>query len=185
MKWKKIRSVFDYILTTVLFITLLLTLFLVLSSKITDDTGFFGYQSKVVLSGSMEPELKTGSVIFIKTGGDLTRFKKGDIITFEEDNILITHRIVQSSESGKKYITKGDANNEIDLNPVLDEDIIGEFKGVSIPYIGYVTNLANSKEGTALLLILPGFLLITYSFITIWGVIRKVEREKIEMNEKG
>lgn len=29
----------------------------------------FGYQLKTVLSGSMEPEIKTGSIIAVKPGG--------------------------------------------------------------------------------------------------------------------
>src|SRR5690625_2935534 len=107
MQWKKLRSVFDYLLTIFLLIILLLTLLLLMSSKLTGDTGILGYQSKVVLSGSMEPRIKTGSVIFIKLGGDLTRFKQGDIITFQKDSILVTHRIIEVLVEGKEYITKG------------------------------------------------------------------------------
>lgn len=45
----------------------------------------------------MEPGIQTGSIVAIKPGGDMTRFQKGDVITFlNPDNILITHRVVDA-----------------------------------------------------------------------------------------
>src|SRR5699024_8399898 len=104
-----------------------------------------------------------------------TRFKQGDIITFQKDSILVTHRIIEVLVEGKEYITKGDANDRADSDTVSSENIIGEFNGFTIPYIGYITNLTNSKIGMALFLIVPGVLLVFYSFFTIWGVIQRIE----------
>lgn len=41
--------------------------------------GLFGIRPYVVYSGSMEPEIPTGAVVFTKEG---EFFRKGDIITF-------------------------------------------------------------------------------------------------------
>jgi signal peptidase len=70
--------------------------FIVLSSRLTGgEPQLMGYQVKAVLSGSMEPVFQTGSVISIKLGKDPSSYKKGDIITFQMEDKLITHRIIK------------------------------------------------------------------------------------------
>ncbi len=69
-----------------------------------------------VVSGSMEPNIKLGSVVLVKPVSD---YKIGDVITFGEitkTKAPITHRIADIKISGnqKVYITKGDANNTAD-----------------------------------------------------------------------
>jgi signal peptidase I len=156
--------------------------FVVISSKASGgEPSILGYQLKTVLSGSMEPGIQTGSIIAIKPGGDMTRFQKGDVITFMQGpDKLITHRIEKVQGEGKnvQYVTKGDNNNSADSNPVLPNNVVGEYKGFTIPYIGYTMNFAQTKAGAALLLVLPGLLLLTYSGITIWKTIREVEGSK-------
>ncbi|WP_031334998.1 signal peptidase I SipW [Virgibacillus sp. CM-4] len=166
------------LLTTLLFILLLCMLFLVLVSKATgNETNLFGYQLKTVLSGSMEPNIETGSIIAIHTEGDKTQFHSGDVITFRtEDDMLVTHRIVEVIDNGNQYITKGDANDGKDLNPVLSQNVVGTYSGFTIPYIGYIMNFAETKEGAALLLILPGILLLGYALFTIRRTIKEVKQ---------
>ncbi|MGY0692506.1 signal peptidase I SipW [Virgibacillus sp. FSP13] len=188
MSKKGIFKVMNHVITTFIFIVLLLTLFLVIATKASGgEVNLFGYQLKAVLSGSMEPEIKTGSIIAIKTTDDVIDFHKNDVITFRTDEgILVTHRIVGMSEDGEKYITKGDANDGADMEPVSPENIVGTYNGFTVPYVGYVMNAANSKEGAALFLILPGVLLVCYSVITIWQALRTLEygHGKKEINTK-
>lgn len=83
MKPKTIIKWTGNIITILLFLLLMLTLFVVISSEVSGgEPQVFGYQLKTVLSGSMEPEIKTGSIIAVKPGGEMTRFKKGDVISF-------------------------------------------------------------------------------------------------------
>lgn len=161
---------------------LILTMVLVVNSKMSEgNSTIFGYQINSVLSGSMEPGIKTGSVIFVKTGGDTTRFQEGDIVTFlTEEEVLVTHRIEEVNGEGQTYITKGDANDGVDREPVLAENIVGEYTGVTVPYAGYVVSFANTKEGAALLLILPGVLLMLYAFLTIWQTVRMLDKTRKE-----
>ena len=64
----------------------------------------------VVLTGSMEPTIKSGELIIIK---EQTDYNIDDIVTYKEDrNFFVTHRIVNKYED--KYETKGDNNNLID-----------------------------------------------------------------------
>ncbi|MDY7222689.1 signal peptidase I SipW [Halalkalibacterium halodurans] len=141
-----------------------------------------GHQLNVVLSGSMEPAFHTGSIIAVKqVEGNGTGFQAGDVITFlKEDNTLVTHRIVEVLQNGDhvQYVTKGDNNDAADLEPVLAANVVGEYTGFTVPYLGYILTFATTKEGTALLMIVPGVLLILYSIITLWRVIGTLEKRQ-------
>lgn len=186
MSGKRLLKVINHAISTILFIVLLLSLFLVISTKASGgEPSLFGYQIKTVLSGSMEPDIKTGSILSIKEVDDPTDFQTGDVITFRtEDDILITHRIVEVNQAGQSYVTKGDANDGADSEPVMAENIIGSYTGFTVPYVGYIMNFANSKEGTALLLVIPGILLIIYSAVTIWKTFRQIDHGKEEAQAK-
>ena len=181
MNLRKFLKAISNIVTTLLFIMLIFTLFLVISSRLSgEESNLFGYQLKTVLSGSMEPEIKTGAIISIEMGGDMTRFKVNDVITYRTiDDIPITHRIVQVMEKGQKYITKGDSNGGPDAEPVLSQDVVGEYTGFTLPYIGYVMSFTNSRQGAALLLILPGLFLIGYSVVIIQSLLKEVNRSTV------
>ena len=86
----------------------------------------------IVVSGSMEPEIHTGSLVFIDM--KKTEAEVGDIIAFEKGSIFVTHRIEKITEEG--YITKGDANKTADMGVVTDDAVIGTAL-FSIPYVGY------------------------------------------------
>lgn len=174
---KRVLKLFNHIVTILLFVLLITVAGMVLMTNISGgEPEIFGYQLKTVLSGSMEPDIQTGSIIVVEPGGDMTRFDKNDIITFrDEDKDLTTHRIVEVEKSGEHtmYQTKGDNNDVPDTNPVLSDNVVAEYTGYSVPYIGYLTNYAQSKNG-ALLLLLPGVLLLLYSIVTIWKALSKI-----------
>lgn len=172
MKW--VNNIVSGIL-----IVLLITLatVVVISKASGGEPQFFGYQLKTVLSGSMEPDIQTGSIIAVKLAEDKTNFKKGDVITFQaEEDMLITHRITEVVDNGESvlYRTKGDNNNAEDMNPVMAENVVAEYTGFTLPYVGYFNNFAQSKNG-ALLLLIPGFLLLIYSAYSIWKVLSVIE----------
>lgn len=86
----------------------------------------------VVLSGSMEPEIPTGSVVVVD--GRKKEWNPGDVITYRRGNMVVTHRIVEKSEEG--YCTKGDANTEEDAGIVLEKQVIGNVI-VALPWLGF------------------------------------------------
>ncbi|MEH7464043.1 signal peptidase I [Bacillus thuringiensis] len=176
--WKVISNIISFVLFTIMVVLA----FVVISSKASgSDPTVMGYQFKAVLSGSMEPTFLTGSVIAIEPTKDGSKYKKGDVITFKEkDNKIVTHRIIDVKNINGKvaYETKGDNNNGPDLNPVLAENVIGKYADITVPYVGYLLSYANSKVGAALLLIIPGVLLLGYSAVTIFGAIRNIDSEK-------
>ena len=96
----------------------------------------FGYKPLVVLTGSMEPTYKVGTIVYYhKVAED--KLKVGDAITFAvEDDTLITHRIISIKDG--HYETQGDANNSPDLYDIQYNDIKGKIAKIKIPFIGKV-----------------------------------------------
>ncbi|MCD7033674.1 signal peptidase I [Metabacillus sp. GX 13764] len=165
--------------TMILFCALVFT---VLISKASGESpAFFHYQLKAVLSGSMEPTFMTGSVILIKTGINPSSLDKDQIITFRSQDKIITHRIagMQIIKGKTLYQTKGDNNDAPDLDYVSPENILGLYTNLTIPYAGYLMNYANSRFGSALLLILPGLLLVISSVRTIFAAFKKLEMKNV------
>ena len=65
----------------------------------------FGIVPYVILSGSMEPTIKTGSLCFINKKVDVQEIKKKDVIAFKlDDGTLVTHRVDKINKDG--IITK-------------------------------------------------------------------------------
>jgi signal peptidase I len=178
---KKLRGIVSSVIGTIFLMMICLAAFIVLSSRLSGgEPTFLGYQVKAVLSGSMEPTFQTGSIISIKPGDQGTSYKTDDIITFRMEDKLITHRIIDVlQENGQAvYKTKGDNNNGPDLWTVPAQNIIGKYTNFTIPYIGYALNYANSKAGSALLLIVPGILLLISAFRSITVAKRELEGSK-------
>ena len=101
-----------------------------------------GFKSFTIMSGSMEPSLSVGSLIFVKPT-DPNSLESNDIITFlAGKNTIVTHRIVEktiSNENGKdvlRFSTKGDANEKPDLGSVRSENVVGK-PIFSVPLLGY------------------------------------------------
>ncbi|QUL55382.1 signal peptidase I [Paenibacillus tritici] len=171
--------------TLILMVFLVLITAVVISKASGGEPSFFGYQIKTVLSGSMEPGIQTGSVIAIKPGGDMTRFQKGDVITFTNpDNILITHRVVEaelnSALGEASYTTKGDNNDAADSAAVSSTNVVGQYAGVTIPYVGYAMNFAVSKAGSVVLMIIPGLLLLLYALYSSWKAVAALENKNAQ-----
>ncbi|MGA4721682.1 signal peptidase I SipW [Fictibacillus nanhaiensis] len=173
-------KILNGLITTVLAITLLSMIFIVISSKAAGgEPSFFGYQIKTVLSGSMEPTFKTGSVIAVKPIEDAMNLKKSDVITYlKQDQSIVTHRIVEVIKNGDQvmYQTKGDNNKAVDTQPVLAQNVMGKYSNFTIPYLGYFIDFAKSNKGTALLLIIPGVLLLIYSAISILKALKELDK---------
>ena len=102
--------------------------------------GLFGIRPYVVYSGSMEPEIPTGAVVFTKEGEFSP--KKGDIITFHNGDTVVTHRVVKKEKD--IFITKGDANKTEDPVPAEASQIIGRVV-FHLPYLGYVIHFLKAR----------------------------------------
>ena len=134
---------------------------------------------KIVQSGSMEPSIKTGAVIFIKPSDS---YKIGETIMFGEDTktkVPTTHRIVADEVRNGVfyYTTKGDANEDPDPQQIAQSEVIGKVL-FSIPYLGYVLDFAKKPLGFALLIGVPAAIVVFDEAGNIWRETRKLKMKK-------
>jgi len=139
------------------------------------------YKIKVVLSGSMEPAIHTGSVVIIKPEAN---YKIGDVITFGKDtkkDIPTTHRIldVRVEKGVYVYETKGDANKTSDAGETAGDMVIGKVL-LSIPFLGFVLNFAKQPFGFAVIVVLPAIIIISDEIKKIWLEAKKIKKKENE-----
>jgi signal peptidase len=125
----------------------------------------------VVLSGSMEPALRTGDVSVVRSIAPLDA-RPGDIVTFRDpDNAdrLITHRVRAMRVQGDAVVfrTRGDANNVSEHWRVPATGEIGRLM-YRIPKLGWVLSYARSKGLFILLLGGALALLLVLELSAIW-----------------
>ena len=106
---------------------------------------FMGYDVYNVVSGSMEPTIPIGSIIYVKDT-DPADIKSGDIIAFKSGDSVIMHRVKENKVVEGTFVTKGDANEAEDMNNVPYDDLIGIVVR-HIPILGQLLILCGSTFG--------------------------------------
>ena len=95
---------------------------------------FMGYDIYNVVSGSMEPTIPVGSVIYVKAI-DASLVQPGDIIAFYSDGNVVSHRVTENRTTVGILVTKGDANDMEDVRGVEYQDLIGKVD-YHLPLVG-------------------------------------------------
>lgn len=114
--------------------------------------GVFPVYPSVVLTGSMEPEIKPGDVVLIRKlmeEKELYQLAEHDVINFRRDDISITHRITEvvSDKAGNRtFRTKGDNNASEDERLVKPNEVKGRVVKVVPKVGGAVLILKNDKS---------------------------------------
>ena len=110
----------------------------------------FGYQIYNVLTSSMTPALPPGSAIYVQAC-DAQDLEPGDIITFtlsSSTTLVETHRVVENDWQARQLVTKGDANADVDIDPVAYDRVVGKVV-FSIPVLGAASQMMHSRGGIA------------------------------------
>ena len=128
---------------------------------------FLGYEVYNVISGSMEPAIPVGSMVFVKPAS-WEEIDTGDVIAYSSEGSVITHRVVESHFVEGEFITKGDSNNTEDLTAVPFSSLIGRVEK-HIPYLGEITAMLASPLGKIYLF---AFLLCGVLFNILAGRLR-------------
>lgn len=155
-KLRKIVKIVSNIIYGILGIIIIVLIYNIIQVGILNKSymNIFGYSVFQVKTGSMSSTMEVGDIIIVKLTKDVL---ENDIITYEKDNILITHRIIEKQE--EDIIAKGDANNSAD-DPITTEEVIGKvvytFKNVEI-----WKNVFKTKEVYTLLIITLVLFIIT------------------------
>lgn len=123
-----------------------------------------GIKPFVVLSGSMEPTIKKGSLSFVNENYEYDKIKNNDIIAYEAlSGDKVTHRVISITEEGME--TKGDKNNLSDGISTTEENYIGK-NIFSIPKAGYLVKNIQTSRGKIILSTIIIMVLISGFFIS-------------------
>lgn len=115
-----------------------------------------GLTPYAVLTGSMEPELPVGSLIFVRSV-DPADIQVGDDITFKlQSGSLATHQVWKVDTAAQTFYTQGIANKDQDGNimhdgaPVAWSNVVGS-PVFCIPYLGYINRFCTTPPGMYIL----------------------------------
>lgn len=212
---KKVANiVLDVVVVAVLLLALFTMIVTVNAKKSKDGTAtIFGYQLRFVQSGSMEKcaytdvskykvkSIKVKSCVFIKTAPTSEKeinewyktLKVGDVLTFQYEGKIITHRIVkiEKKETGDGYIItlKGDYKSSKGNEPaeqVIDTEvdtpatttyIIGKVTGQSY-LLGLCVYVLKKPVGIVCVVIVPCLLMIVIQIFRIANVLGEEKKNK-------
>lgn len=140
--------------------------------KISDTKVF------TLISNSMEPSLKEGSLLF----NQMKEFKEievGDIITYKLKNsdIYVTHRVSEIDDINERILCKGDANDDVDGSFIEYDQYKGNLQ-FFIPFVGSIVIFMNGTFGRVL-----GFIFIIGLLLSV-GYDIYHRQDKIKFNRK-
>lgn len=96
-----------------------------------------GYRVYNVVSGSMEPAIPVGSMIFVRPT-EAEEIREGDVIAFYRHGVVVTHRVLDNKKISQQFVTKGDANELADMESIAYADLLGRVDH-HIPMLGDIT----------------------------------------------
>jgi len=173
------KKVFNVLASLVLgvCVLLLLAVFLV--------PALWGFNFHIILSGSMEPAIKTGAMTVTREIKP-EEVQVGDIIGFKMENvdIPICHRVIEivENEEGIGFLTKGDANAEPDDWIVRPESLMGKTV-FHLPWLGYVAKFVRTPYGFGLLIGLPALLIVVLEIKNLFWP-KPARRRRLRLLEK-
>ena len=161
-----LKNIFNWTFNILAVLLLVFSCFTVYNSyKTGEPANVLGYRPVFILTGSMEPEIKTNSIVITKnlTDEDIANIEVGDIVTYSvydewnKKDLTITHRIyeIEENENGDIiYTTKGDNNHTTDAYELTKDNLQAK---VVFTWNGFASiyNQWNSGVAGKLIIILP------------------------------
>ena len=142
-----------------------------------------------VASGSMEPVLYKGDLIFVQGVQNACKIhaapkdanRPGDIIVFRKPvypHDLIVHRAVEKYDEDGSCVfkTQGDANPGPDWWEVRESDVVGKYTGIKVPLLGYISLFFLPLQVKIAFILLYIILLIILELVPLSR--KKVEEEQ-------
>ena len=175
---KIISNCFISFIIVILFVNLVIN-FIIGNDAVGNIARYSFYE---VNGDSMFPKIKDGDLIIIDNKNkDI--YDVGDIISFEKNTvdgkIIVTHKIENVIEYDNEYayVTKG-INNPYEDDSIVEKDkIIGEYKNLRIPFLGYLVKFSKTTVGYLILVIMP---LGTMLFWASYELINEISKKKEE-----
>ena len=162
--FKTISSIFSYVALVVLVLIASFLIFYIVSNLIAKLT----HKKPVltlytIVSPSMEPYIMVYDVIVDTRVLSEDSLKVGDVITFysssiESGDFTVTHQIIEM-DGERRYITKGDNNQNVDAGYITYKDIVG-IQRFKIAGLGRIQVFIASKYGWLILILIPALIII-------------------------
>ncbi len=101
-----------------------------------------GLKAYSIETGSMSPTIPEGSMVYVKPTDNFNDYNLNDVVTFTDPSTgrSFTHRVIQIDSANGCFLTKGDANEEVDLAPTDADYAVGKVQ-FTIPILGYASTL--------------------------------------------
>lgn len=127
-------------------ITALVIFISIVSLSVIYVPRLMGYNAYSIETGSMEPTLPLGCLAYVKNYTSFEDYNVNDIVTFTDMSreTFFTHRIVKIDTENQCFVTKGDANEDVDPSPTGALYAVGKVH-FSIPFLGYVAAFLRYK----------------------------------------
>ena len=178
---KPFKKVGDVIGTLLIALELVIIVSIVICKIGGNTPSVFGYRMYVIVSPSMEPEIKVGDMI-IAEEYEGQALSVGDVVTYlgregEMADKVITHKIV--AIDGEKIITRGVANSVAD--PAITRDDVLAVMSYKTVVLSTVYRVISTDAGFIVLILLPLIVMIISEIVTLVIQIKKeggeVDRE--------
>jgi len=173
------KKIFKYIILNILIILFIINLIL----SFEENTHILGIYMFNIVSESMEPTLEINDVVVVQKC-EPTKLKEGDIITFQQEERVISHRIQDITEERGtiKFKTKGDNNEIADPDQVEPKQVYGKVL-FSIKKIGKAINYIQNARGFINIAIFAVIVFILVSLRDKQKNTRKMKRKKYEIKK--
>lgn len=168
----KVLTIVGIVLCALLVPILIVNCTLIVKSMINEDEvpGIGGYSPLIVLTESMDPQIKSGDIIICKAI-EAEEVEIEDVISFFDPagngSSVVTHRVMDiKTENGVLYFqTKGDNNNTVDRVWVSEDHLVGIWTGTRIPVVGHVALFMQTTGGLIVCVLVPLILLVGYDLL--------------------
>jgi signal peptidase len=176
--WKRVLHVFSWIV----FVAVLSTAGLMLIPSL------LGYDRYVIVSGSMEPAIGTGSVVYDRPV-PVEELSVGDVVTFmpppefhQKDPVTHRiHKISRGSNGTRQFRTKGDANESVDPWTIVFDGPDQARVEHHVEKVGYVYMALSNRWVQLLVIGLPAMVLFALMCIALW----REAGEAVTREERG
>ena len=176
---KMTKKIIKYIILIALIILFIINLIL----SFEENTHILGIYMFNIISESMKPTFYKDDLVVVRKCSE-KELKKGDIITFKQEDRIISHRIdgITKEKGEVKFITKGDNNEVRDQELVEVQDIYGKVL-FSIKDVGKVIHYIQNARGFINIVMFIIILFVLISLRDNQKNSRKIKRKKYEIKK--
>ncbi|WP_270913504.1 signal peptidase I [Allofournierella sp. CML151] len=156
------------ILSTIILVVLLAAAAVILVPML------LGYKEMAVLSGSMEPTIPVGSLVYVKPV-EASELEAGDVCTYylSDGETFVTHRVMSIDADAQTLVTQGDANENAD-GDIQFSQVYGR-ADFHLPYLGFAIQNIRTPVG---IMSICGVVMLVILLNFIPAIIDAAEDEK-------